>query len=58
MESFFATLKRELIAGRKYPTRQQAIADIFEYIEVFYNRTRIHAYLGYDTPQTYGSHAA
>lgn len=58
MESFFATLKRELIAGRKYPTRQEAIAEIFEYLEVFYNRKRVHSYLSYETPQAYGSHAA
>jgi putative transposase len=37
-ESFFHTLKVELIHGKVYDTRQQAMTDIFEYIEVFYNR--------------------
>jgi putative transposase len=53
MESFFATLKTELIHQRSYPSRQQARADIFEYIEVFYNRQRLHSALNYRTPAEY-----
>ena len=49
-ESFFHTLKVELTCDRNYKTRQKAQADIFEYIEVFYNRQRRHSYLGYLTP--------
>ena len=50
MESFFGTLKRELIYQEHYFTRQQARAAIFEYIEVFYNRQRRHSALGYQSP--------
>jgi transposase InsO family protein len=49
-ESFFHTLKVELIHARSYHTRQEARADIFAYIEVFYNRQRRHSVLGYLTP--------
>ncbi len=49
-ESFFHTLKVELIHGKTYNTRQQAKTAIFEYIEVFYNRQRRHSYLGYLSP--------
>ena len=49
-ESFFHTLKVELIHGKLYDTRQEAKADIFEFIEVFYNRQRRHSYLGYLSP--------
>jgi len=49
-ESFFHTLKVELIQGNFYDTRQQAKADIFDYIEIFYNRQRRHSYLGYLSP--------
>jgi len=49
-ESFFHTLKVELIHGKTYNTRQEAKTDIFEYIEVFYNRQRRHSYLGYLSP--------
>lgn len=49
-ESFFRTLKVELTHNRRYKTRQEAQADIFEYIEVFYNRQRRHSYLGYQSP--------
>ncbi len=49
-ESFFHTLKVELIQGRIYDTRQEAKTDIFDYIEVFYNRQRRHSYLGYLSP--------
>ncbi len=49
-ESFFHTLKVELIQGKIYDTRQEAKTDIFDYIEVFYNRQRRHSYLGYLSP--------
>jgi putative transposase len=49
-ESFFHTLKVELIHDQNYKTRLQAQADIFEYIEVFYNRQRRHSYLDYLSP--------
>lgn len=49
-ESFFGTLKRELIYHRQYRTRDDAKQDIFEYIEVFYNRLRRHSTLGYYSP--------
>ena len=49
-ESFFGTLKKELIQGEKYRTRQQAVSAVFEYIEVFYNRHRKHSKLGYQSP--------
>jgi transposase InsO family protein len=49
-ESFFATLKRELVNRRSYATRDAARQSIFEYIEVFYNRQRRHSSLGYLSP--------
>lgn len=49
-ESFFSTLKKEMIYHVKYETRDEARRDIFEYIEVFYNRKRMHSYLGYLSP--------
>ena len=49
-ESFFATLKFELIDRRVFASRQVARTAIFEYIEVFYNRQRMHQTLGYRTP--------
>lgn len=59
IESFFATLKTELVHHRRYRTRQEAKSDIFEFIEIFYNRQRIHAALDYKTPlefeSTFGS---
>jgi len=53
MESFFGTLKKELVHHRKYRTRQEAIAESREYIEVFYNRQRRHASLGNLSPAAY-----
>jgi transposase InsO family protein len=50
MESFWGTLKAELLAGRSFTTRQQARLAIFEYVEVFYNRTRLHSALGFLSP--------
>lgn len=52
-ESFFGTLKTELVSAADYLTRQQARQSIFEYIEVFYNRQRRHSYLGYVSPAEY-----
>ena len=53
MESFFATLKGELIHHEDYATHEQARGSIFEYIEVFYNRQRLHSTLGYRSPETF-----
>jgi putative transposase len=50
MESFFHTLKTELVHHRHYPTRAEATRDIFAYIEGFYNRTRRHSAIGYISP--------
>jgi len=52
-ESFFKTLKQELHGYRAFKTRREARADVFEYIEVFYNRVRLHSTLGYLTPDEY-----
>ena len=53
MESFFATLKKELIHLEEYETREQARLSIFEYIELFYNRVRRHSSLGYVNPEQF-----
>jgi putative transposase len=53
MESFFASLKKELVHGADYQTRAAARASVFEYIEVFYNRVRRHSALGYQSPADY-----
>jgi putative transposase len=53
VESFFATLKRERIKRHKYRTRDEARADIFDYIERFYNRQRRHGYIGNISPVEY-----
>jgi transposase InsO family protein len=50
MESFFHTLKTELVHHRHYATRKEATRDIFAYIEGFYNRTRRHSAIGYVSP--------
>lgn len=52
-ESFFHTLKTELIYHCHYKTREEATRDIFNYIEVFYNRQRRHSTIGYQTPWGY-----
>ena len=52
-ESFFGTLKTELVDHEDYRTRQEARKSLFEYIEVFYNRQRRHSYLGYLSPVEY-----
>ena len=58
VESFFGTLKRELVYHRHYATREEATQDIFEYIEVFYNRRRRHSTLGYDSPAEFEARTA
>ena len=50
MESFFGALKTELVHRTRFPTRREAKAMLFEYIEVFYNRQRRHSSVGYRTP--------
>jgi putative transposase len=50
VESFFASLKRELVHSERYTTRDEARASIFEYVEAFYNRVRRHSSLGYVSP--------
>jgi transposase InsO family protein len=57
-ESFFGTLKNELVYHEDYKTRAQARQSIFEYIEVFYNRQRRHAFLNYLTPVDYEARVA
>lgn len=52
-ESFFHTLKMELTHHRRYRTREEAKREIFEYIEVFYNRQRRHSSIGYQAPLEY-----
>lgn len=49
-ESFFNSLKNERVHGTTYATRAAAEADLFEYIDVFYNRSRRHSTLGYNSP--------
>ena len=53
MESFFSSLKTERIRGQVYRTRDQARADVFDYIERFYNPRRRHSTLGYLSPMEY-----
>jgi transposase InsO family protein len=53
MESFWGTLKQELVYRREFATREEARAAIFEYIEVFYNRQRRHSALGYISPESF-----
>ena len=53
VESFFKTLKTELCGDRAFESRAEARRAIFEYVEVFYNRKRLHSSLGYCTPQEY-----
>lgn len=53
MESFWGTLKTELVYQEHYATREEAKRSIFEYIEVFYNRQRLHSALGYQSPEAF-----
>jgi len=52
-ESFFATLKKERIYRREYDTMKDVERDLFRYIELFYNRKRLHSVLGYMSPVAY-----
>ena len=52
-ESFFSTAKRELTHHESYATKEEARGSLFEYIEVFYNRQRLHSTLGYRSPAEY-----
>ena len=52
-ESFFKTLKAELVYHEDYQTREQARRSVFEYVEVFYNRKRLHSALGYRSPEQF-----
>ena len=58
MESFFGNLKTEGVDGKDYQTREEAKTDLFLYIEVFYNRQRRHAGLGYVSPADYEARPA
>ena len=58
MESFFGTLKSESLHRYKFRTRDEARREIFEYIEIFYNRTRSHSALGYTSPETFETQVA
>lgn len=49
-ESFFATLKKELVHRRSWPTRRELTSEVFEYVEAFYNATRRHSTLGHLSP--------
>jgi transposase InsO family protein len=53
VESFFRTLKVEFIYNKKYKTREETKKEIFEFIEVWYNRNRIHSSIDYMTPEEY-----
>jgi len=53
MESFWGTLKQELVHHRRYRTKQEAIRDITEYIEIFYNRQRLQPGLGFLSPAVF-----
>ena len=58
MEGFFGTLKREWVNGSVYATHTEARRSIFEYIETWYNRRRLHSSLGYVSPLTFEERAA
>jgi putative transposase len=58
VESFFSSLKNEVVHHRDFRTRDEARTAIFEYIELFYNRRRIHQSLDYETPLTYDQRVA
>jgi len=52
-ESFIATLKTELVHRQRFPDREVAKSAIFEYLEGFYNRHRLHSALSYQSPMSY-----
>jgi transposase InsO family protein len=51
-ESFFSTLKNELVFGQRFKSREHAKSEVFKFIEIFYNRQRLHQALNYVTPET------
>lgn len=53
MEAFWGKMKYEWLIGQRFQTREQARAAVFEYVEIFYNRQRIHATNGYRTPEEF-----
>ncbi|CDZ76365.1 putative transposase OrfB [Legionella massiliensis] len=53
IESFYHTLKIELLYGEKFKTRAETQLLVFDYIEEFYNRQRLHSTLGYQTPDEF-----
>ena len=53
MESFYRTLKTELLQGKRFLDKGEAERKIFEYIEIYYNRKRMHSSLGYQSPEEY-----
>ncbi|SFN72921.1 putative transposase, partial [Dokdonella immobilis] len=53
MESFFSSLKQELTHHERFVDRDQARSKVFDYIEVFYNRQRLHSALGYQSPEQF-----
>jgi putative transposase len=55
MEAFWSTLKQELVYRRRFLTRSEATTAIFDYIEGFYNRSRLHSALGFTSPLDYES---
>jgi putative transposase len=58
MESFFSSLKTERTARKVYHTRDQARADVFDYIERFYNPRRRHSTIGYLSPREFENRAS
>ena len=56
IESFFSSLKYELTYHHRFTTHAQARSAIFDYIEIFYNRTRLHSSLDYQSPTNFESH--
>ena len=57
-ESFFATLKKELVRRRSWPNRRELQSAVFDYIESFYNPVRLHSTLDYQSPAEYEANAA
>jgi putative transposase len=57
-ESFFATLKKELVHRRSWPTRRELTGEVFEFVEGFYNATRRHSTLGYLSPAQFETDTA
>lgn len=58
MEAFWSSLKGELVHGAAFPSRQQARAALFEYLEIYYNRKRLHSALDYQSPERFERGAA